>query len=289
MNKNIQIIIAIIAVLLIGGAFYFSKNKNTKNIEEVKNVQEQIVETPIQSSTYSSPLILSLSTDKTKYTSNEPITFKLKAHNPTDKNITLHYETSCMIKYLINTFDSSKDRKCAPIGELPGQIIEAGTDETWEFTHLPKYYQIPEGEQNVRIEIQSTEKNIPPATTIVTIIKTASVKVTPQAQVSSTNPVITSITPNPLAFGRNDAVYLNIVGSNLVSAKERTIFIKNSTGEVSVVMKGYPVGGTISKDSASFPLSKVNQKFTLVPGEYKIYIQFDGGETSNMIQLMITN
>jgi hypothetical protein len=124
---------------------------------------------------------------------------------------------------------------------------------------------------------------------------------------TSIQPIINYIYPNPAALSLRPLLTIN--GSNLnptapASNKyPRTVYIKNIYGQVGILTEGMPTGSNSSNSfmtrSLSSPICMVSeyglercptaQLMTINPGQYSVYLQVDGGGTSNSIPLTVTN
>ena len=105
-----------------------------------------------------SPILLSATTDKTKYTQDEPIEITLSAKNASTSPVTLYFNSGCELNYSINSYSFLRDMVCT--ASIPSIEIKAGETYVWtSLKHSPSQYVLPVGKQKIIIGITATKVN----------------------------------------------------------------------------------------------------------------------------------
>lgn len=199
--KNNQIIWLVgILVVLIAGSAYFFFSKASPAVEEMQEEKIEdadmnatssapvststpasvpapqpksgvvmspvkITEVKVDSNSFS-PLVLSVTTDKAEYASDEEIIFRLRAYNPSDDSITLTF-SGCNTFYSVLKFNSRNGMTCST--QKTQVIINPEEGFGWEFRHNPERYEIPEGVQKVVAGLTTDNKGVATVSTQIII------------------------------------------------------------------------------------------------------------------------
>jgi hypothetical protein len=92
-------------------------------------------------------VVISVATDKKVYKVGEEVEIEITATNPTNKEVTLNFNTGCQTSYMIDEYNSIAAMMCTQA--LTSKTIAANSSFTWEMTHQGMDYELKKGTHTV--------------------------------------------------------------------------------------------------------------------------------------------